>query len=441
MHIAIITAGGAGMFCGSCMQDNTLARALIAQGAEVSLVPTYTPIRVDEENASNTPIFFGGINVYLDYYFPPWRWLPRWMTRWLDSPWMLKLATSRGVSNDATQLGGLTVAMLDGEVGPIRGLVREFVDFVVHKIRPDAVVFSNSLLVGALRELRRNFEGPIYCTLQGDDVFLDGVPEPPRGHVLELVSTRSAEFDGFLLHSDFYRRYMADYLSLDIDRMQVIPLGLDFTGHSGQPRAAASPPTIGYFARIAPEKGLLELAEAFLELQQRLPDCRLRFGGFLNPQHQGYFEEVMKRLASVREKVAYIGSPETHEDKVEFYRSIDVLCMPTKFQEPKGLYVLEALANGVPVVLPNRGAFPELIASTGGGVIADSNSPSDIADALHQILSDEPRRLSLAEAGHAKVRESHSASSTAAAMIRILQEALSRRVSPEPQLETSASAP
>lgn len=66
MHIAIITAGGAGMFCGSCMLDNTLARALQAAGTEVTLIPTYTPTRTDEENASLSRVFFGGINVYLD---------------------------------------------------------------------------------------------------------------------------------------------------------------------------------------------------------------------------------------------------------------------------------------------------------------------------------------------------------------------------------------
>ena len=58
MHIAIITAGGAGMFCGSCMHDNSWAKGLLAAGVEVSLLPMYTPIRVDEEDQTSTPVFF-----------------------------------------------------------------------------------------------------------------------------------------------------------------------------------------------------------------------------------------------------------------------------------------------------------------------------------------------------------------------------------------------
>src|SRR3954453_20195522 len=83
MHVAIITAGGAGMFCGSCMHDNTWARALLDHGVPVTLIPTYTPIRVDEKDMSTAPLFFGGINVYLEARSSLWRKLPRGLTRWL----------------------------------------------------------------------------------------------------------------------------------------------------------------------------------------------------------------------------------------------------------------------------------------------------------------------------------------------------------------------
>src|SRR5262245_17342243 len=127
MHIAIVTAGGAGMFCGSCMHDNTWARALIAEGAEVSLIPAYTPIRVDEDDQSQHPVFFGGINVYLEHKLPFWRMIPRALTRPLDAPWVINLASQIAVSSDARRLGSLTVAMLEGESGPHRREVEELV--------------------------------------------------------------------------------------------------------------------------------------------------------------------------------------------------------------------------------------------------------------------------------------------------------------------------
>lgn len=426
MHVAIITAGGAGMFCGSCMQDNTLARALINEGVDVSLIPMYTPIRVDEDDATSTPVFFGGVNVYLDYKYPFWRKIPRVFTRWLDSKWVLKTATKFGVSNDAHELGGLTVAMLEGESGPHRDLVKEFVDYVEGQIKPDVVCFSNTLLVGSVRELKRRFRGPVFCMLQGDDVFLDELTEPHRSAVMRVLTERVQDFDGFVTHTSFYRGYMADYLSLDENRCHVIPLGIDLEHHDGQPRDASDPFIVGYFARIAPEKGLLELANAFLKLRERDPNVVLKAGGHLNAHNVGYLDEVKALFKDMPDAFEYIGSPATHAEKVKFLQSIDVLSVPTKFQEPKGLYVLEALANGVPVVLPKRGSFPELIESTGGGIIVESNSPEHLAEGLEQMIVDRESRMQIAQSGYEGVRKTHTAQQTARAFADVLQQAVGK---------------
>src|SRR5207302_10706137 len=78
MKIAYITAGAAGMYCGSCMHDNTLAAALIAKGHDALLIPTYTPIRTDEADVSQRRVFFGGSTVSLQRksgYFAITPWL------------------------------------------------------------------------------------------------------------------------------------------------------------------------------------------------------------------------------------------------------------------------------------------------------------------------------------------------------------------------------
>lgn len=406
------------------MQDNTLAKALVRQGVEVSLIPMYTPIRVDEDDATNTPVFFGGVNVYLDYKYPLWRRIPRLFTRWLDSPWVLRLATKFGVSNDAHELGGLTVAMLEGESGPHRQLVNEFVDYIEQHVKPDVICFSNTLLVGSLRELKRRIAKPVFCMLQGDDVFLDELQEPHREAVMRVLTERVRDFDGFITHSSFYSEYMAEYLKLDKKDCHAIPLGIDLQHHDGEPRQAREPFTVGYFARIAPEKGLLELAQAFQLLLQKHPHAKLKAGGHLNVHNRGYLDDVKAVFRENPGSFEYIGSPASHAQKVDFYKSVDVLSVPTKFQEPKGLYVLEALANGVPVVLPNRGAFPELIDSTNGGVIVESTSPEHLAAGLERVLEDADFRASLAEAGHAGVRATHTADQTAAAFVNVLRDAL-----------------
>lgn len=421
MHVAIITAGGAGMFCGSCMHDNTWARALLAAGIEASLVPTYTPIRLDEPDQSERQVYLGGLNVYLGSRLPLWSRLPRWATHWLDRPQLIQWATKFSVSNDAARLGRLTLDMLAGESGPHRSAGEELARHIADELRPDVVIFSNALLVGTLRTLRSRFSGRVYCTLQGDDVFLDGLPTNLREEAITQISQRSSEFDGFFVHSQFYRDYIARYLRLDRSKFQQLPLSIDPAGHDGQPGAREGQAfTVGYFARIAPEKGLRNLVQAFLLLHQRRPEARLKVGGYLGPQQRGYFNSVRELARPLGTAFEYVGSPATLADKVAFYRSVDVLSVPTDFLEPKGLYVLEALANGVPVVQPAHGAFPELLEATGGGLLVQPGDSAALATALERLCDDAPLRHALGTTGQFAVREKFSLAALADATQRAI---------------------
>ena len=178
MKIAIITAGGAGMFCGSCMQDNTLARSLRAADADAVLIPTYTPIRVDETNVSSQRVFMGGINVYLDSKLPGWRYLPGFLKRWLDRPAVVQWLSQFSSSTSAAELGGLTVDLLKGMAGPQQHEINELVRFLADELKPDVILFSNALLSGIVPELRRRWKGRLACMLQGDDIFLKDLKEP-----------------------------------------------------------------------------------------------------------------------------------------------------------------------------------------------------------------------------------------------------------------------
>lgn len=422
MHIAIITAGGAGMFCGSCMHDNTLARALMEIGQEVSLIPTYTPIRVDENDVSQHRVFLGGINVYLDARFRLWSRLPRVLTRWLDAPWVIKLATSVGVNSDARKLGALTVAVLQGDAGPERTEVDEFARFVGKELRPDVVCFSNALLAGTVRRLKQEFSGPVFCLLQGDDIFLDGLLEPYRGLALDLIRMHAPQFDGFLVHSRFYRDFMAEYLHLPLEKLHVVPLGIDLAGHDGQPREEPQNSfTIGYFARICPEKGLHHLIDAFRILHVKHPATRLRAGGYLGTRDKAWFDEIRSNAADLGSAFEYIGSPPDHAAKVAFLKSLDVLSVPTEYREPKGLYVLEALANGVPVVQPRHGAFPELIEATQGGLLVNPLDPQHLAQRLADLIQNPRQRFDLATTGRAAVHSRFDTRTMAEATLRVFR--------------------
>jgi glycosyltransferase involved in cell wall biosynthesis len=413
MHVAIVTAGGAGMFCGSCMHDNTWARALHKADVEVSLIPLYTPIRVDEEDQTSSPVFFGGINTYLEDRFSWWGRVPRFLTRWLDSPAIIRAVTQRAISTDARELGAMTVSMIEGEHGPHRRAGEELAAYI-GAMKPDVVCFSNALLSGSLRSVRQSFPGAVYCVLQGDDIFLDGLVEPHRGRAIGLLTERAAEFDGFITHSDYYRDHMAAYLGLPVAKFHQLPLAIDCASHDGEPKGQrGDPPTVGYFARVCPEKGLDRLVKAVLLLRQRIPNVRLRAGGYLAPQHRSYFNDVVRSAAPLGDAFEYIGSPAEKREKIAFLQSLDVFSVPTVYREPKGLYVLEAWANGLPVVQPAHGAFPQLLESTGGGLLVEPDSLEQLAEALYQVLTDDSLRMDLAQRGHKGVRTHHGLESLA----------------------------
>jgi glycosyltransferase involved in cell wall biosynthesis len=425
MHIAIITAGGAGMFCGSCMHDNTWAKALQTAGAEVTLIPTYTPVRLDEENLSVERVFLGGINVYMDARWP-WLWgkLPRIITRRLDAPWVLNL--TRFASSDARNLGPLTVAMLEGDAGPDRREFAELVEFLATQLKPDVICFSNALLSGAVRTLRQQFDGRIYCVLQGDDIFLKDLPEPYQSQVIEAIRARADDFDGFLVHSDYYRDFMSGYLGLPLEKFHKLPLGIDLAGHDGQPTSQKHEFfTVGYFARICEEKGLHQLIDAVRILKRKRANVRLLAGGFLGKRDKAYFRRITRDARDLGDAFQYVGSPPTHDDKVALLKQFDVLSVPTVYREPKGLYVLEALANGVPVVQPRHGAFPELVESTGGGLLVEPGNAEELADALETLMHDSERRIELATTGRANVHSAYNEQTMAAATLQLFDTSIS----------------
>jgi glycosyltransferase involved in cell wall biosynthesis len=426
--IVYLTAGGAGMYCGSCMHDNTLARAMARRGVDLLLAPMYTPIRTDEENVSIDRVFFGGINVYLEQKIPGYASAPAFVHRLFDRNWMLRLATSLGLETSAQNLGPMTVSMLRGVRGNQRQEVLKLARWLAGEVRPHLLLMSNVLIAGAAPTLKEKLGVPILVTLQGDDIFLDDLIEPYKSQALAEIRRLAESVDGFLAHSRYYADAMAEYLNIPREKIHLVPLGIDTgdfaapaTDRPGSVSDAADknrPTTIGYLARLAPPKGLHVLVDAYLELRRRPGMDRVRLnvagwlGGSLRPYAGEQFEKI--RRAGYANDFHYAGVVDRRQ-KIEFLRNLDVFSVPTVYKEPKGLFVLEALAAGVPVVQPDHGAFPELLAQTGGGVLAPPNDPLRLADALHELLTDHETRARLAREGRAGVHARFNADAMAAA--------------------------
>ena len=229
------------MYCGSCLRDNALAAEMLSRGHDVLLTPVYTPTRTDERNVSGRQVFFGGISVYLEQHASVFRHTPRLLDRLWDSEWALRLATKRQIKVDPKQLGELTVSMLRGERGFQRKEIAKLLDWLVTEPKFDIVNLPYSLLLGLAEPLRRTLKVPICCTLQGEDLFLDGLGDPYRQQSLDLIREASAHVDAFLPVSRYYFDFMPGYLGWPASKMRLAPLGINLDGYLPRDRYALGP--------------------------------------------------------------------------------------------------------------------------------------------------------------------------------------------------------
>jgi len=433
MRILHITAGAARMYCGSCLRDNALAAELIARGHDVALLPVYTPTLTDEPNVSRGRVFFGGISVYLQQHVPLFRRTPRLLDRLWDSNLALKLASRSSIPTDPRMLGEMTVSMLRGEEGNQRKELAKLVEWLKTEPAFDVISLPYTLLLGLAKPLREAAGRPVSCTLQGEDLFLEGLPEPYRSESLRLIGENVRHVDAFIAVSDYYREFMPGYLGIPEEKMRVVPLGINLDGYEAKGRRPAGRPfTVGYFARVAPEKGLHLLAEAYRIAREggRLEGARLEAAGYLGAEHEDYLRGIERRMAEwgLGGEFAYRGALD-RAGKIEFLHGLDLLSVPATYDEPKGISLLEAMACGVPVVQPRRGAFTEVVTRTGGGLLVEPNDAHSLAEGILSLAADPTHAAQLGESGYEGVRRHYSVGRMAERAVEVYEE-LSRRPAP-----------
>jgi glycosyltransferase involved in cell wall biosynthesis len=411
MKILYLTGGAGEMYCGSCLRDNALATELKSRGHDVTLLPVYTPTRTDEENVSDEKVFFGGVSVYLEQYVPVFRHSPKWLDRLWDSKTILQLATRHSISTSPKMLGEMTVSMLKGEAGFQHKEIDKLLEWLKSEDTPDVISIPYTLLLGLAKPIKEAFGKPVCCTLQGEDLFLEGLQEPYRSQSKELIQSQIEHIDAFISVSEFYAEFMPTYLGIPRSKIHVVPLGIRLEGYDKKRRGPSQPFTIGFFARVAPEKGLHVLAKAYARLRSNelLTVARLQAAGYLAPEHRSYLEGILREFksAGLADEFTYHGIVD-REQKISFLQSLDVLSVPATYDEPKGIFLLEAMACGVPVVQPRRGGFTEIVEKTGGGLLVEPDNLESLADGILRINRDAELANTLSDAGFRNVRQFYS---------------------------------
>jgi len=431
MKILAFTAGAARMYCGSCLRDNALAAELKRQGHDVILLPIWTPIRTEEANVSDSRVFMNGITVCLEQqsaFFRKTRWL---LDRLWDAPWLMRLAAKSSIAVDPRVLGEMTVSMLRGEDGYQRKDIAKMTTWLAGESKPDIVTLPNCLLSGMAKPIREAVGRPVCCTLQGEDLFLSQLPEPYRRQSWELIRANAAHVDRYAAVSEFAADYWRRELGIPAHRMNVVPLGINLEGYDPGLRVHPDRFTVGYLARVAPEKGLHLLAESYVRLRRETDfgGAVLESAGYLAPEHRGYLRGIEKQMkdAGFAGEFRYHGELDRVR-KIEFLRDLDVMSVPCTYDEPKGLSILEAMANGVPVVQPRRGAFPEILQRTGGGILVQPDDAGSLAQAIHGLWKNPERIAELGRNGAQGVRQHYGVAQMAARAIEVYRHVASAAV-------------
>jgi glycosyltransferase involved in cell wall biosynthesis len=362
----------------------------------------YLPLFADEHDLSREiPVFYGAISIYLKQLFPIFRKAPVWVDNALNSKPMLKLAAKFAGSTRAKGLEEMTVSMLLGQEGQQKDELQRMVDWIVENCDPDVIHLSNALLLGLAQQLSERLKVPVVCSLQDEDVWVDVMKPSARDSVWKLMSTKGEDVNTFISVSDFYAGVMKEKMDIPEDKLSTVHIGVDPADYTFR-LATEKKRNIGYVSRMCYENGLDILVDAFILLKKKkeFEDVGLVLTGGSTGDDRKYLTEIRAKLKEhkLNEQVEF------HEDFEEeglrdYLDKVSMVSVPVRNGEAFGIYLLECMASGVPVVQPALGAFPEIVNLTEGGLIYDSNTPEALAESLESLLTDSKKLEDLSRKG------------------------------------------
>ena len=392
--VQIIPGSGGSFYCGNCLRDSKYVIALREQGHQVIKIPMYLPIFSDEHDIGEIPVFYGAVSIYLKQLYPIFRKAPLWVDGLLNSRPLLKMAASMAGSTDAKGLEEMTVSMLLGEDGKQQEELERLVEWMAEHCKPDIVHISNALLLGLAHRIKEKLNVPIVCSLQDEDVWVDAMKPEFQNTIWNLMSVKAKDVDQFIGVSHYFSKVMQERMNLPSEKIQSLYLGVDPDDYEFIP-ISNKERNIGYISRMCHENGFDILVDAFILLKKKagFDDVKLILTGGSTGADTSYIKGLRKKLSreNLNDHVKIIEDFE-ETGRNDFFNEVSVISVPVRNGEAFGMYLLEAMASGVPVVQPALGAFPEIVNLSGGGIIFQPNTPEMLCEALTGLLSD-PEKL------------------------------------------------
>lgn len=427
MKIAHIIPGSGGSFyCGNCLRDSKYLKALKDLGHQVIKVPLYLPIFDDAHDLDEVPVFYGAVNLYLKQQFPIFRHIPSFIEHALDSKSVLEMAARKAGSTRAKGLEEMTISMLLGEDGNQKEELERLVDWLADEAKPDVVHLSNALLLGLAHRIKGRMSIPIVCSLQDEDVWVDAMDDNYRLKVWNLMSERGKDVDIFIPVSDYFSAEIHQRMVIPASKMQTVHLGVDTADYTPKP-VQEKEPVIGYLSRMCEENGLAVLVDAFILMKQNqdFRAVKLKITGGKTGDDEHFIKEQKHKISKawLDDSVFWVDEFEG-EERQKFFDSVRLISVPVLNGEAFGLYMLEAMASGIPMVQPALGAFPEVINASGGGIVYGENKPELLAQTLGQLIFNDTKLQELSAAALSGVKEHFDIHAQARKMVAVYEGAI-----------------
>jgi len=429
MKIVNIVPGFGGTFyCGNCLRDSAYVHSLQEMGHDAITLPMYLPLTMNGKSPDEeVPVFYGAVNIYLKQQFPLLRHMPGWMENFFDSRSILNFAAKKSGSTRAHGLENLTESMLLGQKGYQNHELERLVDFLKNHQKPDIVHFSNALLLGMAKQIREEVKVPVVYSLQDEDVWVDAMEESWRERIWQLMREKSKDVDAFIAVSSYFSDIMKNKMQIPSEKMHVVHIGINPENYIYFP-PSTSPQAIGYLSKICKENGFEILMDAFILLKSdpQFKNLKLKISGGMTGDDKPFLQHQVRKLRNSNIlKDLEIFDDFSLKGLKDFFSSITVLSVPVLKGEAFGLYQVEALASGIPLVQPDIGAFPEIIEATGGGALYHPNSPDALASKLAEVLSDHTALEQMSRLGRQSVEEKFDCKKLTKKMVKIYEHAIS----------------
>lgn len=423
--VSIVPGFGGTFYCGNCLRDSAFVKALRAAGHDAITLPLYLPLSSNGfDNESDIPVFYGAVNIYFEQNFKLFRNIPLWLRKILNSPPVLRFAAKMSSSTRATGLEDMTISMLRGRDGFQGYELNELISYLKHHEKPDIIHLSNALLLGLAKGIREELNIPVVCTLQDEDVWVEVMNEPYRSQVWNLMSENGNYVDAFITVSQFFADKISSLMTIPSEKLHVVPLGVDPSVYQVK-KPNLEVPTIGFLSRSNAGNGFEILIDAFILLKQnsQFKNARLKVTGGRTGDDMKFINRQIKKLKAkgYQNDIEFVEDFRT-ESLGDFFDGLTLLSVPVQKGEAFGLYQLESLASGIPIVQPAVGAFPEIVANSGGGLIYEPNTPDALAKKWEQCLLDNDLIMRLSGNGRKAIEEKYSSTVMVSNMVEVYKQ-------------------